>query len=219
MRLIHNVLACKLEVAHHRFIRSMLHLTIYDVKDDRISNEEVRRRMGIYPMETILGLRRARWIEKLANMESTRSPRRILHAWIPQARPTGKPSQTTRKALADDLRTLGTTSELKTFIPSARDTNTWGEMVEWNLGLAQGTYIKYSRRRRSTGGSGSNRSGTNEGNQTAAPTSDAFVYEPFGTHFYMNYEEAHDHHARNHGFDNAEHMWQTRVYQMINGHS
>ena len=197
----------------------MLHLTIYDVKDDRISNEEVRRRMGIYPMETILGLRRARWIEKLANMESTRSPRRILHAWMPQARPTGKPNQTTRKALADELRTLGTTSELKTFIPLARDKNSWGEMVEWNLGLAQGTYTKYSRRGRSTGGSGSNQSGTNGGNQTAAPTSDAFVYEPFGTHFYMNYEEAHDHHARNHGFDNAEHMWQTRVYRMINGHS
>ena len=40
---------------------------------------------------------------------------------------------------------------------------------------------------------------------------EAFDYEPFGTYFYMNYEDNHHQYAQNHRFDNAEHMlWQTQ---------
>ena len=210
----------KLEVAHHRFLRSMLHVTIYDVKDDRISNDEVRRRMGIYPMESILGIRRARWIEKLANLKSTRTPRRILHAWMPTARPTGKPKQTTRKSYVEDLKNIGTTSELKVFIPLARDRKTWGDMVECGLGLAPGTYMKYSKRRRSGYRGGITGRGTSEGHQTATPTNeDIYVYDPLGAHRYMSYQEGFDQFARERGYDNAEVMFQTRVNQLIQNRS
>ena len=173
-------------------------------------------------MESILGIRRARWIEKLANMKSTRNPRKILHAWMPQARPTGKPNQSIRKALADELRLLGTTSELKTFIPLARDKYTWSDMVERSLGLAPGTYIKYKQRNgRTTQGVGyrrrTNRS-TNGGHQPATQTTSnrIFVYDPLGEHRHLNYHEAEDAHARRQGYASAEIRFQEFAQSIIN---
>jgi len=38
----------KLEVCHHRFLRKMVNITIYDVKDNHISNEQVREELTCY---------------------------------------------------------------------------------------------------------------------------------------------------------------------------
>ena len=205
----------RLEVAHHRFIRSMLHITIYDVKDNRISNAEIRRRMGIYTLEQMLELRRARWIEKLAKMEPTRNPRKILHAWIPLPRPIGRPNQTIRISLADTLETLGTTANLKDFIPLARNTAVWGEQVETKLGLAPGTYTQYKNRSRrsNTGrrGGGNGRAGNNpRGNQNI------FEYDPFGRDQGMTMHEANNRWLQeHHGAANGEVYLQTIALQTL----
>ena len=58
-------------------------------------------------------LRRARWLEKLANMPATRNPRKTLITWTPQPRPAGRPIQTTKKAYAHTLeKELNLSSDL-----------------------------------------------------------------------------------------------------------
>ena len=54
----------KLEVCHHRFLRKMIGITIYDVKDHHISNKQVREELNnCYTFHQSLELRRARWLE------------------------------------------------------------------------------------------------------------------------------------------------------------
>ena len=140
----------KLEVAHHRFVRSMQNITIYDVMDDHsLSNEEVRSRLGCYTLHQCMELRRARWLEKLANMKSTRNPRKILHAWIHDTpRPTGRPKQTIRRALAITLdKSLKLDTHLKKWIPIARNHSRWARHVEQSLDIKKGTYKPFKHRR------------------------------------------------------------------------
>lgn len=61
----------KLETCHHRSLRSMLGISIHDVKDNRIRNSDVREELGCYSLSQNMEIRRARWLEKLANMTET----------------------------------------------------------------------------------------------------------------------------------------------------
>jgi hypothetical protein len=132
----------KLEVFHHRCLRRMLNLTIYEVKEQHITNKEVRKRAGnSYSMQQMMELRRCRWLEKLSKMNDKRGPRKILAAWCPTARPTGKPQQTIRHGYATTLTTLGFTSTLlEDWMTVAKNVQTWARRVEWKLGLVPGTY-------------------------------------------------------------------------------
>jgi hypothetical protein len=61
----------------------MLNITIFDVMEQHITNEEVRVRMKSYSMEQTIELRRpAQWLEKISHMGSDRGPRKILVAWM-----------------------------------------------------------------------------------------------------------------------------------------
>ena len=72
----------KLEVCHHRFLRKMANITIYDVKDFYISNRQVREELTCYTIHQSMELRRARWLEKLALMKENRGPKNVLRSWI-----------------------------------------------------------------------------------------------------------------------------------------
>jgi len=55
----------KQEVCHSRFLRKMVRITIYEVKDHHISNEQVREELkNCYTFHQSLKLRRVRWLEK-----------------------------------------------------------------------------------------------------------------------------------------------------------
>ena len=72
----------------------MLDITIYDVQEHEITNEQVRKELNnCYTIEQAMELRRARWLEKITNMDETRGPRKMLVAWTPQARSAGRPKQ------------------------------------------------------------------------------------------------------------------------------
>jgi hypothetical protein len=72
----------------------MLNITIYNVMEQHILNEEVRKRMDSYKMEQTMELRRSRWLEKIRHMGADRGPRKILVAWTMNKRPSGQPQQT-----------------------------------------------------------------------------------------------------------------------------
>ena len=61
----------------------MIGITIYDVKDHHISNEQVREELNnCYTFHQSLELRRAKWLEKIALMSCIRGPRNVLISWI-----------------------------------------------------------------------------------------------------------------------------------------
>ena len=70
----------KLEVCHHRFLRKMVGITIYEVKDNHISNKQVREELTCYKIQQSLELQGARWLKKLAQMNDNRGPRNALHS-------------------------------------------------------------------------------------------------------------------------------------------
>ena len=61
----------------------MVGITIYNVKDIHISNEQVREELNnCYTFHQSLKLRRARWLEKLALMNCNRGQKHALRSWI-----------------------------------------------------------------------------------------------------------------------------------------
>ena len=144
----------KLESCHHRFLRSMLHITMSEVKEQHIKNEDIRNEFNnCRSLEQSMELRRARWLQKLATMDENRNPRKILLAWTPDPRPTGRPFQTVSKAYAHTVKNvLGMDTRLDAWIPIAKDTPMeWGKIVEEKLELTEGSYTNLMRRRRPTG--------------------------------------------------------------------
>ena len=78
--------------ARHRWIRAMNGVS----KIDRITNEDLRRRLDIESIMKIMDRRRMKWLKKLVNMPATQSdhcfPRMLLGAWIFQGkRARGRP--------------------------------------------------------------------------------------------------------------------------------
>jgi exonuclease III len=138
----------RIEVFHHRSLRRMLNITIYQVMEQHISNKEVRERMKSYTMKQTMELRRARWLEKISHMGPDRGPRKILVAWTTNERPSGRPQQTIRHGLASTLTDhLNLPSpKMNDWIKLASDHRKWGEHVEVELGLAPTTYKPYAKR-------------------------------------------------------------------------
>ena len=132
----------------------MLHITMTDVKEQHIKNEDIRKEFdNCRTLEQSMELRRARWLQKLATMDENRNPRKILLAWTPEPRPAGRPFQTVNKAYAHTVKNvLEMDTRLDTWIPIARDTPMeWGKIVEEKLDLTEGSYTNLMRRRRPTG--------------------------------------------------------------------
>ena len=103
----------------------------------------LRRESCINTMESYIELRRARWLEKIANMNSNRIPRMLLGAWLPYARKIGKPFQTIRHAYVRTLQILGfENSDFESWMHEAKDRDKWSTRVEHFLNLPSGTYTR-----------------------------------------------------------------------------
>jgi hypothetical protein len=76
----------KLETFHHSQL-SPQDVQVDDVgyiAEKRITNEQVRKAAGNSPtMESMMEVRRCRWLSKLSGMDLSRSPRRMFGAWCP----------------------------------------------------------------------------------------------------------------------------------------
>jgi hypothetical protein len=139
----------KLETFHHNCLRRMCRLTMWDVAEHRITNETVRMTAGNSPtMESMMEVRRCRWLSKLSAMEKSRSPRRMLGAWCPTPRPAGRPQQTIRHGYRTTLSNLGfehKQGQIREWMTVARDRPTWGTIVESRLGLPPGSFTNLRR--------------------------------------------------------------------------
>ena len=141
----------KLEVCHHRFLRKMVNITIYDVKDNHISNEQVREELTCYKIHQSLELRRARWLEKLARMNDNRGPRNALRSWIfNEPRKQGGQQQHIRTSLSITLTdSLHFESDkMNDWMIEAKEPKKWATRIETALNLVPDTYKPFKLRRR-----------------------------------------------------------------------
>jgi hypothetical protein len=112
---------------------------MWDIHERRITNERERRTVANSPtMESMMEVRRCRWLCKLSFMKASRSPRLTLGAWCPTPRPVGRPQQTIRHAYVSTLKILGFVGDrgqLREWMTVARDRSAWVLLVEDKLDL------------------------------------------------------------------------------------
>ena len=77
---------------HHKAIKRILSLKWERVKEEKITNEEVRRRFNNIPnIETYIIRRTSRYIGKVIRSEKNNIPWKLLGAWIFAPRKIGRP--------------------------------------------------------------------------------------------------------------------------------
>eukprot|EP00978_Attheya_sp_CCMP212_P043669 scaffold289028_cov40-Attheya_sp.AAC.1 len=96
----------KLQVFHTRSIQSILQINMTQVKEDRISNHQILKQIDIPSMENIIAKRQLKWLGKIARMEETRLPIKMLSCWLPIPRPAHKPHITNRNSLVRSLQIM-----------------------------------------------------------------------------------------------------------------
>jgi hypothetical protein len=94
----------KLEAAHHKWQRKILGITW----EDRVTNEEVRRRTKMLKLELIIRKRRLRWLGHLHRMRNNRIAKQAL-SWQPLDgyRKRGRPRKNWRATVNEDLQIMG----------------------------------------------------------------------------------------------------------------
>ena len=120
----------------------MVGITIYDVKDNHISNEQVREELTCYKIHQSLELRRARWLEKLARMNDNRGPKNALRSWIfNESRKQGGQQQHIRTSLSITLTdSLHFESDkMNDWMIEAKEPKKWATRIETALNLVPDT--------------------------------------------------------------------------------
>jgi hypothetical protein len=63
----------RLEAAHHKWLRSILHIS----RRDKVTNKDVRERKGQEDMETIIRKRRLQWMGHIVRMDENRRAKQV----------------------------------------------------------------------------------------------------------------------------------------------
>jgi hypothetical protein len=71
---ITNPIKCALQVFHHRSLRTILNINMFEVEEQRITNAQTRKRANVPDILIFLTRRSLRWIGKLARMPMNRLP-------------------------------------------------------------------------------------------------------------------------------------------------
>jgi hypothetical protein len=124
-----------LQVFHHRSLRTILNINMFEVEEQRITNTEVRKRANVPDILIFLTRRNLRWIGKIARMPMNRLPRRLLAAWVQNKRKAGRPQNTLRNTMIDSLQqVLGDQvsehAPLSEWIETAKDEILWKDIVD-----------------------------------------------------------------------------------------
>jgi len=127
-------LRAKLSTFYHKGLRRILGLNMHDVEHDRIRNEHLRNKLGVYDIIDIIRYRQSNFIGKLARMPADRLPRRMLGAWIPTARKRGAAPANTARTFVDTIQailgveTCSTHGLLTDWVPFAEDKIAWDRL-------------------------------------------------------------------------------------------
>ena len=105
----------KLKVCYHQSLRNMGGITIFDVKGKHITNKQVRERLGnCRSLHQLIEMSRTKWLQKLANMNHNRKPKKNLKCWIfKNIRPVGRQQKCIETSLSEMItNNLGLSDKL-----------------------------------------------------------------------------------------------------------
>jgi hypothetical protein len=91
---------------HARCIRVMCRVNRRHTFEQRISSADLRRRVGILPIDTYITRHQLRWAGHVARMPAHRLPRKMLSSWVRAKRPRGAPQLTYGRMLRKSMKKL-----------------------------------------------------------------------------------------------------------------
>ena len=90
----------KLDVFHHRCVRTILGITSRQQWMQHITSQPIRWRWGdTMTVTQKVAARRLEWLSHLARMPEYRTPQKCLFGWLPQPRPQGGPKRRWRDVI------------------------------------------------------------------------------------------------------------------------
>ena len=101
-------LLLKLERCVTRMIRSILNLTMLDIKDQRITLKQLREKKfnNIPSVQTLIDVRTMNFLGHLLRGHVDLPPRQVLVAWVYNIRPMGRPLKSNRESMWQSLRRM-----------------------------------------------------------------------------------------------------------------
>ena len=112
-----TVASRRLEAAHHRWLRRSLHISWRD----KATNKDVRKMTTEETLETIIRMRRLRWMGHFFRMDEGRRRRQVM-AWNGEGkRKRGRPRKNWPETIREDLRCLELTWEEAEEVGTDRD--------------------------------------------------------------------------------------------------
>jgi hypothetical protein len=129
-----------LEVFHHKAIRHVLNISRWKQKDDRITNENLRKRLdGIALVQETLEERRLDWLGNIARHDDTNLPKTLLTAWISKPRINHGQKISLRDSNAAAINRMLIYNKLdespsnecpsKKWLPLAKDPSLWKQLI------------------------------------------------------------------------------------------
>ena len=142
----------KLEVCHHRFLRKMIGITIYDVRDlHHISNRQVREELTCYTIhQSLIQITKSKIAWKLALMSDNRGPKNALQSWIyNEPRKHGGQQQHIKTSLSNTIiDSLHFDSDkMNDWMLEAKEPKIWANQIETALNLIPNTNTPFKLRR------------------------------------------------------------------------
>jgi hypothetical protein len=125
----------ELRVFHHRSLRKILNINMFEVEEQRITNATIWERTNVPDILILAQRRQLRWIGKLARMPMKRLPRRLLAAWVENPRKRGRPQTSLRNTMIETLKEalddqVSKDAPLEEWIDSAKDRSLWENIIE-----------------------------------------------------------------------------------------
>ena len=118
----------RLQTFHNRCVRMMCRVTLWHMKEFRISQVELESRLGLKPLDACLAQRRLRWAGHVYRMDFERLPRKLLTSWVDHPRPRGRPQFHFGHGLARDLTNAGV--DIATWHQAAANRTAWQQLTQ-----------------------------------------------------------------------------------------
>ena len=108
-------------MSHNSCVRTMCRATMWHVREHKITQLSLERRMQLEPFEYYLARRRLRWAGHVSCMQFTRLPRMFLSSWVDNKLPQQRPQFNYGHGLSRDLNNAGI--HIKVWYTLASDLN------------------------------------------------------------------------------------------------
>ena len=97
----------RLQLFHNNCVRAMCRVSMWHVREHRITQANLEHRLQREPFKFYLARRRLRWAGHVLRMPMTRLPRMFLSSWVDHKRPQQRPRFNYGHGLGRDLRNAG----------------------------------------------------------------------------------------------------------------